>query len=90
MDDIEAIPIVCVDWWDAVCSGGSNWQSFDEIHEAVENGPTKIRTVGMLLRKTAGYIAVCDTLMLDGDSGGYVHVIPTGMVESIRIMQWPS
>ena len=89
LDDIEAKPIVVIDWWDAVCSGGTDWQSDEDIKEAAAKGPSKIRTVGMLLVRAPNYVAVCDTLSLDGESGGYVHVIPVGMIESLRIMQWP-
>lgn len=86
-DNIEELPIVCVDWYDAVCSGGSHWQSFEEIEEAVTSGPSKVRTVGMVLKETEDYIAICDTLILDGDSGGYVHVIPSGMIISAKVLQ---
>lgn len=89
MDDAESLPIVIIDWWDAVCTGDSGWQTIEEIQEAATNGPSKIRTVGMLLVRAPNYVAVCDTLMIDGDSGGYVHVIPTGMIESIRIVPCP-
>ena len=86
LDNVESLPIVCVDWLDAVCSGGSDWQSFEDMEEAVSNGPSKVRTVGMLLKKTEEFIALCDTIICDGDSGGYVHVIPSGMVMSLRIL----
>lgn len=88
--DPTTLQVVCVDWIDAVCSGSSSWQTFEEIEEAVENGPSKVRTVGMLIKATPEYVALCDTLMLDGDSGGYVHIIPRGMIQSLRTLQWPS
>lgn len=86
MDDVERLPIVIIDWWDAVCSGGTGWQTFEDIEEAASTGPAKVRTVGILLTKAPHYVAVCDTLMLHGDSGGYVHVIPTGMIETMRVI----
>lgn len=89
LDDVANLPIVVIDWWDAVCSGSTSWQSYEDIEEAASGGPSKVRTVGMLLVRAPNYVAVCDTLMLDGDSGGYVHVIPSGMIEAIRVMPWP-
>ena len=91
-DKIANFPIVVVDWLDAVTSGGSEWQTFEDIQEAVDNGPAMVRTVGMLLKQTADYVAICDTLQSDeqGDSGGAVHVIPMGMVKSVKVMQWPT
>jgi hypothetical protein len=91
-DKIANLPVVVVDWIDAVTSGGSEWQTFEDIQEAVDNGPAKVRTVGMLLKRSSDYIAVCDTLQSDeqGDSGGSVHVIPIGMVESVKVMVWPT
>tara|TARA_R110002012_G_scaffold193907_1_gene361710 strand:- start:835 stop:1122 length:288 start_codon:yes stop_codon:yes gene_type:complete len=86
-DNLEQLPIVCIDWYDAVCSGGSDWQSFEEIEEAINNGPSKVRTVGMVLKQTEEYIAICDTIILDGESGGYVHVIPSGMIISAKVLQ---
>ena len=86
LDDVENLPMVCVDWVDAVCSGGSDWQSFEDIEEAVSNGPSKVRTVGMLLKETEEFIALCDTIIMDGDSGGYVHVIPKGMILTLKVL----
>ena len=86
LDNPKDLPIVCVDWLDAVCSGGSDWQTYEDIEEAVNNGPSKVRSVGMLLKRTDDFIAICDTLIIDGDSGGYVHVIPSGMILSLRIL----
>tara|TARA_Y100001938_G_scaffold146385_1_gene225136 strand:+ start:1994 stop:2281 length:288 start_codon:yes stop_codon:yes gene_type:complete len=86
-DNLEELPIVCIDWYDAVCSGGPHWQSFDDIEEAITNGPSKVRTVGMVLKQTDDYIAICDTIILDGESGGYVHVIPSGMIITLKVLQ---
>ena len=88
-DDVLTFPIAIVDWCDAVCSGGPGWQTFEEISEAITNGPSLVRTVGMLLKRTDHYIAICDTLQADGDSGGSVHVIPVGMIRSIRVLKCP-
>lgn len=85
--EVDKLPLVCLDWVDAVCSGGADWQTFEEIEEAVLKGPSKVRTVGMLLKQTEHYVAICDTIIMDGDSGGYVHVIPTGMIDSIKVLQ---
>jgi hypothetical protein len=87
LDNPKSLSIVCVDWYDAVCSGGANWQTAEDIEEAITNGPSKVRTVGMLLKQTALFVAVCDTIILDGSAGGYVHVIPTGMIDKMRFLQ---
>lgn len=85
--DVSTLPVVLVEWVDAVCSGGTHWQSWEEIEEAVNAGPSKVRTVGMLLKNTDEYVAVCDTMIEDGDSGGYVHIIPKGMIRNLRVLQ---
>ncbi len=77
-------PVVVVEWYDAVCTGGSEWQDIDEMQEAVDLGPSLVRTVGMLVADTDTYIALIDTLILDGDACGYVHVIPRGMISVMR------
>lgn len=69
-----------VDWVDAVCTGGSEWQTTEEIAEAVANGPSMVRSCGMLIESNDSFVAIIDTIILDGDAGGYVHVIPRGMV----------
>ena len=73
-----------VDWVDAVCTGGSEWQTIEEIQDAVERGPSLVRSCGILLKDDPGYIALIDTLILDGDAGGYVHVIPRGMIVAVH------
>jgi hypothetical protein len=88
LDDVESLDLICVDWVDAVCSGGPEWQSIDEIQEVLETGPSNVRTVGMLVKQTADYVAVCDTIILDGSSAGSVHIIPSGMVKSLRKLTW--
>lgn len=72
--------MVVIDWLDAVCAGGSEWQDMEDITTAVANGPTLVRSVGVLLEDSDSHVAVIDTIILDGDAGGCVHVIPRGMV----------
>ena len=76
--------MVVVDWYDAVCTGGSEWQTMEDVSEALANGPSLVRSVGMLVANEPGYIALVDTCILDGDCCGYVHVIPRGMVVAIH------
>lgn len=83
-DDIRRCPVVVVDWYDAVCTGGSEWQTMEEVSEALSNGPSLVRSVGMLVANEPGHIALVDTCILDGDCCGYVHVIPRGMVVAIH------
>lgn len=70
-------------WVDAVCTGGSEWQTMEEVQEAVDKGPSLVRTCGYLVKDDPEYIAIVDTVILDGDACGYVHVIPRGMVKHI-------
>ena len=79
-EDFMKLPIVVCEWHDAVCTGGSEWQSIEEIEEAIVSGPSMVRSVGILLHEADDYIAITDTLILDGCHGGYVHVIPKGMI----------
>ena len=81
--DTYSLPVVVVDWLDAVCTGGAEWQSFEDIEEAAEKGPSLVRSVGMLVKNAPDYVALTDTLIMDGDFGGYVHVIPKGMIVSM-------
>jgi hypothetical protein len=78
--DINRLPVVVVEWLDAVCTGGSEWQTFEDIEEAAEKGPSLVRSVGMLVKNAPDYVALTDTIIMDGDAGGYVHVIPKGMI----------
>lgn len=80
---LRKCPVVVVDWVDAVCTGGADWQTLDEVQEALKGGPSLVRSVGMLVANEASHIALLDTLILDGDAAGYVHVIPRGMVVNI-------
>ena len=80
MDELRAKPVVVVDWWDAVCTGGTEWQTLEELNEALESGPSLVRSVGMLVADEPTHIALLDTLILDGDACGYVLVITRGMV----------
>jgi hypothetical protein len=72
--------VVVVDWLDAVCTGGSEWQTSEDIDDAVESGPSMVRSVGILLKQCPEYVALIDTMIMNGDAGGCVHVIPTGMI----------
>lgn len=74
---------VDVTWVDAVCTGGSEWQTFEEADEAILNGPSYVRTCAFLVHECNKFIALVDTVITDGDACGYVHVIPKGMVMSI-------
>ena len=78
--DVSQLPVVVVEWLDAVCTGGSEWQTFEDIEEAAEKGPSLVRSVGMLVKNAPDYVALTDTIIMDGDAGGYVHVIPKGMI----------
>ena len=82
-DDFRKKPVVVVDWYDAVCTGGTEWQDLNDMVEALETGPSLVRSVGMLVCDEDTNIALIDTLILDGDACGYVHVIPRGMVHSM-------
>ena len=80
-ENLMKLPVIVCEWHDAVCTGGSEWQSFEEIDEAIQSGPSMVRSVGILLHEAEDYIAITDTIILDGNDGGYVHVIPKGMIK---------
>lgn len=84
VDNIALLPVVVIDWMDAVCAGGSEWQDLEDITAAVSNGPTMVRSVGVLLEDCESHVAVIDTIILDGAAGGCVHVIPRGMVVNMH------
>lgn len=84
LDDPSKLRLVVIDWVDAVCTGGSEWQTIEEISEAVENGPSMVRSAGLLVESNDTFVALLDTIILDGDAGGYVHVIPRGMVVRMK------
>ena len=81
---IAACPIVILDWWDAVCTGSAAWQHLDDVQEALDTGPSLVRTVGMLVADEPTHVALMDTVILDGDACGYVHVIPRGMIARMQ------
>lgn len=85
LDDPSSLKLVVIDWVDAVCTGGSEWQTTEDISEAVESGPSMVRTAGLLLENNDSYVAVIDTIILDGEAGGYVHVIPRGMIKRMTV-----
>ena len=68
LDDMVNLPRVDVLWVDAVCTGGSEWQSMEELEEAVERGPSLVRTCAYLVKDCPEYIALVDTIILDGDA----------------------
>lgn len=78
---------VDVHWIDAVCTGGSEWQTFEEADEAIKKGPSIVRTCAYLVHECSEYIALCDTIITDGDATGYIHVIPKGMVLNIARLE---
>lgn len=87
MVDLENLQRVDVLWIDAVCTGGSEWQTMEEMEEAVERGPSLVRTCGYLVKECDEYIALVDTIILDGDACGYVHVLPMGMIKHISRLE---
>ena len=68
--EINTHTIVDVDWLDAVCTGGSEWQTQEEVTEAILAGPSRVRSVGYLIYEDDKYIAIVDTIITDGDSCG--------------------
>ena len=78
--ELQKLPLVLVEWYDAVCVGGSEWQGFDDVVEALSKGPSLIRSVGFLVENNSTFLALVDTMAVDGDVTGYVHIIPKGMV----------
>lgn len=82
--ELSKLPLVLVEWYDAVCVGGSEWQSFDEVVDALTKGPSLIRSVGFLVENNSTFLALVDTIAFDGDVTGYVHIIPKGMVSKLH------
>ena len=85
--DLSNLQRVDVLWLDAVCTGGSEWQTMEEMEEAVERGPSLVRTCGFLVKDDPEYIAIVDTFILDGDACGYVHVLPRGMIKQVTRLE---
>ena len=56
----------------------------DELQAALDNGPSLVRSVGILVADEPTHIALIDTLILDGEECGYVHIIPRGMIQAVR------
>ena len=78
--------IVHVKWVDAQTSGGSGWQDADDMMEAAKAPAPFVHTVGYLMHTDDQRIAVCDTIQEDGTAGGYVHLIPHGMVIELNTL----
>lgn len=54
--------------------------------EAAKSPAPYVHTVGYLMHSDDTRIAVCDTIQEDGAAGGYVHLIPHGMVVELNIL----
>lgn len=79
-DVIDRNDIVRVKWVDAQTTGGSGWQDADDMVEAMYSPAPFVYTVGYLMHRDDQRIAICDTIQEDGMAGGYVHLIPNGMI----------
>ena len=75
---------VAVLWGDAHCTGDASWTESEELKEAAENPPTTVLTTGVLVHSSATHLAVISTIIEDGSHGGQVHVIPRGMINSVK------
>ena len=80
---IERCDLVHVVWVDAQTSGGSGWQDAEDMVEAMRAPAPLVHTVGFLMHSDEERIAVCDTIQEDGTAGGYVHLIPNGMLKEL-------
>lgn len=54
--------------------------------EAAKAPAPFVHTVGYVMHIDAQRIAVCDTIQEDGAAGGYVHLIPHGMVVELTVL----
>ena len=79
-DVIERNDIIRVKWVDAQTTGGSGWQDAEDMVEAMYSPAPFVYTVGYLMHRDEQRIAICDTIQGDGMAGGYVHLIPNGMI----------
>ena len=70
-------------WVDAQTSGGSGWQEAEDMVEAMTAPAPLVHTVGFLMHSDEERIAICDTIQEDGMAGGYVHLIPNGMLKEL-------
>ena len=78
--------IVYVKWVDAQTSGGTGWQEAEDMVEAMHAPAPYVHTVGYLMHANEERIAVCDTIQDDGTAGGYVHLIPNGMLIELTLL----
>ena len=71
-------------WKDAQSTGGPGWEAAEDIKDATIADICIVHTVGYVLNFTKERIVVTDTIQIDGDSGGSVHLIPIEMVQEIQ------
>lgn len=83
---IARCDLVHVIWVDAQTSGGTGWQDAVDMVEAMKAPAPLVHTVGFLMHEDENRIAVCDTIQADGTAGGYVHLIPTGMLMELTLL----
>ena len=83
-DVITRNDIVHVEWIDAQTTGGSGWQDSADMVEAMYAPAPHVHTCGYLMHSDEHRIAICDTIQADGAAGGYVHLIPNGMIIDIE------
>ena len=81
--------LVHVVWVDAQTSGGSAWQDAEDMVEAMKSPAPLVHTVGFLMHDDGERIAICDTIQADGAAGGYVHLLPWGMVTNLTRLALP-
>ncbi len=51
--------------------------------EAMRAPAPLVHTIGFLMHEDGDRVAICDTIQEDGGAGGYVHLIPNGMITQI-------
>ena len=83
---ITRCDLMHVIWVDAQTSGGAGWQDAADMVEAMKAPAPLVHTVGFLMHEDEHRIAICDTIQADGTAGGYVHLIPTGMLVELTLL----
>ena len=86
MEIIEKDEIVHIKWIDAQTSGGSGWQDAEDMMAAAEGPAPYVHTVGYVMHMDDTRVAVCDCIQEDGAAGGYVHLIPHGMIIELNVL----
>jgi len=79
----EGYLLVIVDWLDITSHDGA-WL---DIEEAKKYVPSRMRTVGFLLKEEPDYIVVVSTVSDDLDTVGSANAIPRGCLISISPLQ---